>query len=48
VWWRLQVFKLIYLVVTLGMWRTALTNFRIRRRQLHERFQGDTTSHDPA
>jgi flavin-dependent dehydrogenase len=48
VWWRLQVFKLIYSIMTIGMWRRALASFRNRRRQTFESFQGDTTRHDPA
>jgi flavin-dependent dehydrogenase len=48
VWWRLQVFKLIYSALSLKMWRRALADLRARRRHVREGFQGGTTGHDPA
>jgi flavin-dependent dehydrogenase len=48
VWWRLQVFKLIYSALSLKMWRRALADLRARRRHVQEGFQGGTTGHDPA
>jgi len=47
VWWRLQLFKLIYLITSAAMWREALASRSARRRQARASFHG-TTGHDPA
>jgi flavin-dependent dehydrogenase len=41
VWWRLQVFKLIYLATWLTLWRRSLRNNRTRRRQVGVVFEGE-------
>ena len=41
VWWRLQLFKLIYLSMWLTLWRRSLRNHRTRRRQAHVAFEGE-------
>jgi flavin-dependent dehydrogenase len=41
VWWRLQLFKLIYLSSWLSLWRRSLRNRRTRRRQVGEVFEGE-------
>jgi len=41
VWWRLQVFKLIYLWTWASLWRRSLRNQRNRRRQVGEVFDGE-------
>jgi flavin-dependent dehydrogenase len=46
--WRLKIFKLIYLITSLSMWKDALRSALARRRQARSTFTGGTTSHDPA
>ena len=41
VWWRLQVFKLLYLGTWLSLWRRSLRHSRTRRRQVGVRFEGE-------
>jgi flavin-dependent dehydrogenase len=41
VWWRLQLFKLIYLSTWLSLWRRSLRNNRTRRRQVNVVFEGE-------
>ena len=41
VWWRLQLFKLIYLGTWLSLWRRSLRHSRTRRRQVGIRFEGE-------
>jgi flavin-dependent dehydrogenase len=41
VWWRLQLFKLIYLWTWLSLWRRSLRNTRSRRRQVGVVFEGE-------
>ncbi|HEV2700808.1 MAG TPA: NAD(P)/FAD-dependent oxidoreductase [Steroidobacteraceae bacterium] len=41
VWWRLQLFKLIYLSMWLSLWRRSWRNHRTRRRQPHVAFEGE-------
>jgi hypothetical protein len=41
VWWRLQLFKLIYLATWLSLWRRSLRNNRARRRQVKVVFEGE-------
>ena len=41
VWWRLQLFKLIYLWNFANLWRRSLRNRRIRRRQVGVVFEGE-------
>jgi flavin-dependent dehydrogenase len=41
VWWRLQLFKLIYLWTWASLWRRSLRNTRIRRRQVGVVFDGE-------
>jgi flavin-dependent dehydrogenase len=41
VWWRLQVFKLIYLWNWVSQWRRSLRNHRTRRRQVGMVFDGE-------
>jgi flavin-dependent dehydrogenase len=41
VWWRLQLFKLIYLSTWLTLWRRSLRNNRARRRQVKVVFEGE-------
>ena len=41
VWWRLQLFKLIYLWTWVSLWRRSLRNNRIRRRQVGVAFDGE-------
>jgi flavin-dependent dehydrogenase len=41
VWWRLQLFKLIYLWTWVSLWRRSLRNNRIRRRQVGVVFDGE-------
>ncbi len=41
VWWRLQLFKLIYLSTWLILWRRSLRNRRNRRRQVNVAFEGE-------
>ena len=41
VWWRLQLFKLIYLSTWLSLWRRSLRNNRTRRRQVDVTFEGE-------
>jgi flavin-dependent dehydrogenase len=41
VWWRLQLFKLIYLWTWVSLWRRSLLNNRIRRRQVDVVFEGE-------
>jgi flavin-dependent dehydrogenase len=41
VWWRLQLFKLIYLSTWLSLWRRSLRNNRARRRQVNVVFDGE-------
>jgi flavin-dependent dehydrogenase len=41
VWWRLQLFKLIYLVTWVTLWRRSLRNNRTRRRQVGVVFEGE-------
>jgi flavin-dependent dehydrogenase len=41
VWWRLQLFKLIYLSTWLTLWRRSLRNHRTRQRQTHVAFEGE-------
>jgi flavin-dependent dehydrogenase len=41
VWWRLQLFKLIYLSMWLSLWRRSLRNHRNRRRQINVAFEGE-------
>jgi len=41
VWWRLQVFKLIYLATWVSLWRRSARNNRIRRRQVGIVFDGE-------
>jgi flavin-dependent dehydrogenase len=41
VWWRLQVFKLIYLATWVSLWRRSVRNNRNRRRQVGVVFEGE-------
>ena len=41
VWWRLQVFKLVYYMTCAHMWRRALRSARVRKRQVDARFEGE-------
>jgi flavin-dependent dehydrogenase len=41
VWWRLQVFKLIYLATWVSLWRRSVRNNRLRRRQVGIVFDGE-------
>ncbi|HEY6458340.1 MAG TPA: NAD(P)/FAD-dependent oxidoreductase [Steroidobacteraceae bacterium] len=41
VWWRLQLFKLIYLVTWVSLWRRSVRNNRARRRQVDVIFDGE-------
>jgi flavin-dependent dehydrogenase len=41
VWWRLQLFKLIYLSTWLTLWRRSLRNHRTRQRQTQVAFEGE-------
>ncbi len=41
VWWRLQLFKLLYLSTWLSLWRRSLRNRRTRRRQIGVVFEGE-------
>jgi flavin-dependent dehydrogenase len=41
VWWRLQLFKLIYLWTWLSLWRRSLRNNQARRRQVGVVFEGE-------
>jgi flavin-dependent dehydrogenase len=41
VWWRLQLFKLIYLVTWVSLWRRSIRNNRTRRRQAGIVFDGE-------
>ncbi len=41
VWWRLQVFKLIYLWNWVSQWRRSLRNYRARRHQVGVFFDGE-------
>jgi flavin-dependent dehydrogenase len=41
VWWRLQLFKLLYLSTWVTLWRRSLRNRRTRRRQLGVVFDGE-------
>jgi hypothetical protein len=41
VWWRLQLFKVLYLYTWLSMWRRSLKNSRTRRRQVDVGFDGE-------
>ncbi|HTV77096.1 MAG TPA: NAD(P)/FAD-dependent oxidoreductase [Steroidobacteraceae bacterium] len=41
VWWRLQLFKLIYLGTWLSLWRRSWRNLRNRRRQSGMTFEGE-------
>ncbi len=41
VWWRLQLFKLIYLWTWVSLWRRSLRNNRTRRRQVGVVFEGE-------
>jgi flavin-dependent dehydrogenase len=41
VWWRLQLFKLIYLVTWVSLWRRSVRNNRTRRRQVGIVFDGE-------
>lgn len=46
--WRLQVFKLIYRIASLGSLRGQLASYRYRRRQAAAEFTGGTTAQDRA
>ncbi|HEY1899048.1 MAG TPA: NAD(P)/FAD-dependent oxidoreductase [Steroidobacteraceae bacterium] len=41
VWWRLQVFKLIYFWTWISLWRRSVRNNRARRRQVGVVFEGE-------
>jgi flavin-dependent dehydrogenase len=41
VWWRLQLFKLIYAATWLTLWRRSLRNERTRKRQVGVVFEGE-------
>jgi hypothetical protein len=41
VWWRLQLFKLIYFSTWITMWRRSVRNNRARRRQIGVVFEGE-------
>jgi flavin-dependent dehydrogenase len=41
VWWRLQLFKVIYAWTWVALWRRSLRNTRIRRRQVDVTFDGE-------
>jgi flavin-dependent dehydrogenase len=41
VWWRLQLFKLIYLATWVSLWRRSVRNNRTRRRQVGIVFDGE-------
>jgi flavin-dependent dehydrogenase len=41
VWWRLQLFKLIYLATWVSLWRRSVRNNRARRRQVGIAFDGE-------
>ena len=41
VWWRLQLFKLIYLATWVSLWRRSVRNNRARRRQVGIVFDGE-------
>ncbi len=41
VWWRLQLFKLVYLSTWVTLWRRSLRNRRTRRRQIGVVFDGE-------
>ncbi len=41
VWWRLQLFKLIYFSTWLSLWQRSLRNNRLRRRQVGVEFNGE-------
>ena len=41
VWWRLQLFKLIYFLTWAQMWRRSVRNARLRRRQASATFEGE-------
>lgn len=41
VWWRLQLFKLLYATTWLTLWRRSLRNHRNRRRQVKVAFEGE-------
>ncbi len=41
VWWRLQLFKLIYLSSWISLWRRSVRNRRTRRRQVGVVFEGE-------
>jgi hypothetical protein len=41
VWWRLQLFKLLYLSTWVTLWRRSLRNLRTRRRQVGIAFDGE-------
>jgi flavin-dependent dehydrogenase len=41
VWWRLQVFKLLYVTTWLSLWQRSLRNSRTRRRQVGVVFEGE-------
>jgi len=46
--WRLQFFKLLYFVTSLGRLRASIASFLQRRRQVTTSFSGGTTRQDPA
>jgi flavin-dependent dehydrogenase len=46
--WRLRIFKLLYFITSVGMFKEQVQSFFARRRQAHVGFSGDTTSHDTA
>jgi flavin-dependent dehydrogenase len=41
VWWRLQLFKLLYATTWLTLWKRSLRNGRVRRRQVAVVFEGE-------
>jgi len=41
VWWRLQLFKLVYFLTSAQMWRRSVRNARMRRRQVTATFEGE-------
>lgn len=45
--WRLRIFRVIYALNAMGMWRTALRDWRARRRHARAGFDGDTLQDTP-
>jgi hypothetical protein len=41
VWWRLRLFKMLYLSTWVSLWRRSLRNQRTRRRQIGVVFDGE-------